>query len=173
MQPINCVSAPEAQQSRPWLVITSMKNPIDKDKVAENPATLAYPHHIGSIAVRPEDEGKTKTRALSAMQEQTSRQLSMLQRQAALIAEEVNRLRERISISEKIYMARMSFEPFIGHVYHLYERPGGEFTLMMIAPDEWGRKAPAGLRYLGAVKLLSDHTWELLQAEQAAAGAYR
>ena len=50
-------------------------NPIDKDKVAENPGLLAYPHHIGSISVRPEDVGKLKSRALSAMIEQTNKQL--------------------------------------------------------------------------------------------------
>ena len=58
-----------------------MINPIDKDKVAENPGLLAYPHNIGSIAIRPEDQGKLKSRALSAMREQTSRQLSQLQKQ--------------------------------------------------------------------------------------------
>ncbi len=44
-----------------------MINPIDKDKVAEFPGLLAYPHNIGSIMVKPEDEGKIKSRALSAM----------------------------------------------------------------------------------------------------------
>ena len=36
-------------------------NPIDKDKVAEAPSILAYPHHVGSIIVRPEDNGKIKS----------------------------------------------------------------------------------------------------------------
>ena len=30
-------------------------NNIDKDKVAENPRLIAYPHHIVSVVVRPED----------------------------------------------------------------------------------------------------------------------
>ncbi len=50
-------------------------NPIDKDKVAENPGLLPYPHHIGSSIVKPEDVGKLKLRALSAMQQQTNSQL--------------------------------------------------------------------------------------------------
>jgi hypothetical protein len=34
---------------------------------------------------------------------------------------------------------------------------------MMIAPDEWGKKKPELLEFISAVKLLSDHTWEILE----------
>lgn len=137
-----------------------MQNPIDKDKTAENPGLIAYPHTIGSIAIKPEDQGKLKSRALTAMQEQTNRQLAQLQRQAALIAEEVNKLKNRVEVSHKIYTAQMSFEPFVGHVYHLYKKEEG-FQLMMIGPDEWGKK-PQHLEYQASVQLLADHTWEVL-----------
>ena len=137
-----------------------MHNPIDKDKTAENPGLLPYAHHIGSIVIKPEDEGKLKSRALTAMQEQTNRQLAQLQRQAALIAEEVNRLKQRVEVSQKIYTAQMSFEPFVGHVYHLYQMQEG-YRLMMIAPDEWGKK-PDTLEFIASVQLLSDHTWEII-----------
>ena len=137
-----------------------MQNPIDKDKTAENPGLLPYAHHIGSIVIKPEDEGKLKSRALTAMQEQTNRQLAQLQRQAALIAEEVNRLKQRVEVSQKIYTAHMSFEPFVGHVYHLYQTQEG-YRLMMIAPDEWGKK-PETLEFISSVQLLSDHTWEII-----------
>ena len=56
-----------------------MVNPIDKDKTTETPSLLPYPHHIGSIVVRPEDQGKIKGRAYSAMQEQTAKQLMQIQ----------------------------------------------------------------------------------------------
>ena len=116
-----------------------MINPIDKDKVAENPGLLAYPHNIGSIAIRPEDQGKLKSRALSAMREQTSRQLSQLQKQAELIAKQANELKNRVEISEQIYLAELTFEPFVGHIYHLY-RKDEKFRLMLISPNEWGKK---------------------------------
>lgn len=139
-----------------------MENPIDKDKVAERPDVLPYAHHVGSVVVRPEDVGKLKSRALSAMHEQTNRQLAQLQRQAALLAEEAAQLRKRVELSEKIYTAKISFEPFVGHVYYLYQVEE-EYRLMMISNEEWGRKRPQQLVYLGAVKLLSDHTWELME----------
>lgn len=138
-----------------------MINPIDKDKVAENPGLLAYPHNIGSIAIRPEDQGKLKSRALSAMREQTSRQLSQLQKQAELIAKQANDLKNRVEISEQIYLAELTFEPFVGHIYHLY-RKDEKFRLMLISPNEWGKKKPEYLEYISSAKLLSDHTWEIV-----------
>lgn len=142
-----------------------MINPIDKDKVAENPGLLAYPHTIGSIVVKPEDTGKLKSRALSAMREQTGRQLKQIQKQAELLAQQAREIQERLQVSEQIYQAKISFEPFIGHVYHLYEK-NDEYVLMLIGPDEWGSARNQHLRFIHSVKLLSDHTWELLENDE-------
>ena len=139
-----------------------MVNPIDKEKTADEPGLLAYPHTIGSVLVKPEDEGKLKSRALSAMREQTNRQLAQLQKQAELLAKQASALRKRVELSEKIYEAELSFEPFVGNVYHLYQKDS-KFRLMLIGPDEWGRKKPQNIEFIGSVKLLSDHTWEILE----------
>ena len=138
-----------------------MTNPIDKDKVAENPGLIAYPHHIGSIVVRPEDVGKLKSRALSAMHEQTQKQLFQIQKQVELLLNQANEIKKRVDVSEKIYVATMSFEPFVGNVYHLY-RKGTEYKIMIIGPDEWGRSASNTLEFICTVRLLSDHTWEVI-----------
>lgn len=138
-----------------------MINPIDKDKVAENPGLIAYPHHIGSIVVKPEDVGKLKSRALSAMQEQTQGQLAQIKKQVELLMAQATQIQKRVEISEKIYSATMSFEPFVGNTYHLYQKQEA-FVLMLIADDEWGRSRPANLVFVSSVRLLSDHTWEIL-----------
>ena len=138
-----------------------MTNPIDKDKVAENPGLIAYPHNVGSVAIKPEDQGKLKSRALSAMREQTNRQLAQLQKQAELIALQANELIKRVEVSEKIYLAELSFEPFVGNVYHLYKKED-KYKLMLIAPNEWGSSKRIYLEYISSVKLLSDHTWEIV-----------
>jgi hypothetical protein len=136
-------------------------NPIDKDKVAENPGILAYPHHIGSIIIKPEDVGKLKSRALSAMKEQTNRQLLQIQKQVELLAQQAFEIKNRVEISEKIYTATISFEPFVGNEYYLYEQ-NGIYKLMMIAPYEWGKLKKDNLIFISSVKLLSDHTWEII-----------
>jgi hypothetical protein len=135
-------------------------NPIDKDKVAENPGLMEYSHSVGGVVIKPEDQGKLKSRALSAMREQTNRQLMQIQKQAELLAAQAQQLKKRVELSEKIYQADLSFEPFVGHTYHLYKKEE-RYKLMLIGPSEWGRSRKEHLEYVGSMKLLSDHTWEL------------
>lgn len=136
------------------------QNPIDKDKVAENPGLLPFPHTIGSAVIRPEDMGKVKGRAVSAMRQQTERQMQQLYRQMQLLADQANEIKRRVEVSERIYEAGMSFEPIIGQTYYLYERNDGSDFVSMIAPQEWGRSATYK-RFIASIHLLADHTWEV------------
>lgn len=135
-------------------------NPIDKDKVAENPGLLPYSHHVGGIVINPEDKGKIKSRALTAMREQTTIQMNQIQKQVELLAKQANDLKERVEMSEQIYQADLSFEPIISQVYHLYKKEE-QFKLLLVGPDDWG-KMPVTLAYIGTVKMLGDHTWDIL-----------
>jgi hypothetical protein len=138
----------------------SSKNPIDKDKVAENPGLLPFPHTVGSAVIRPIDKGKTKGRAVSAMRQQTDRQLSQLYQQMQTLVQQANALKQRVEVSERIYAADINFEPVIGNTYYLYERHDGTDCLSMVAPDEWGRSYTFK-RFIAEVHLLADHTWEV------------
>ena len=135
-------------------------NPIDKDKVAENPGLLPYPHHVGGIVIKPEDTGKIKSRALTAMREQTDIQMNQIQKQVELLMQQANDLKERVEISEKIYLADLSFEPIIGQTYHLYLKED-VYKWLLIGPEDWG-KLPKTLEYVGTVKMLGDHTWDVI-----------
>lgn len=137
-----------------------MENPIDKDKVAEQPGLIAYPHNVGSLMIKPEDEGKLKSRAMSAMREQTNMQLKQIQKQVQLLMEQAGQIQRRVEVSEKIYQADMSFEPFVGHTYYLYKKED-QYRLMMIGPDEWGKSKPVDLEYVSSARLLADHTWDI------------
>jgi hypothetical protein len=138
-----------------------MKNPIDKDKTAENPGLIEYPHNVGSIAIKPDDVGKLKTRALSSMYEQTNYQLAQIQKQVELMLAQANEIKKRISISEKVYTAKLSFEPFVGNIYHLYKKEEA-YQLLLVGPNEWGKSKKNSLEFIESVKLLSDHTWEII-----------
>jgi len=138
-------------------------NPIDPDKITENPHSLEYPHHAGSALVKPEDTGKLKGRALAAMEHQTDMQLSQIYEQMQLLAGQVNKLNQRKEISEIIYQAEMRFEPLINHIYHLYKKENGTYLLSLIAPEQWGRSAK--FEFIATVRLLADHTWDLLEGE--------
>jgi hypothetical protein len=136
------------------------ENPIDKDKVAENPGLLPYAHTVGSAVIRPEDKGKIKSRALTAMRQQTERQMSQLYKQMQLIAEQANEIKKRVKISEKIYSSEIGFEPIVGETYYLYEKEEDRNVLSMIGPDEWGSKLPYR-KFISRATLLADHTWDI------------
>lgn len=137
-------------------------NPIDPDKITDNPHSLEYAHHAGSALVKPEDQGKIKGRALSAMEHQTDMQLGQIYEQMQLLAEQAKKLNDRKSISEFIYMAEMRFEPLINHVYHLYTKENGDYLLSLIAPNQWGR-SKNNFTFIATVRLLADHTWDILE----------
>lgn len=137
-------------------------NPIDPEKVTENPHSLAYPHHAGSAVVKPIDQGKMKGRAVSAMEHQTDMQLQQIYEQMQLLAAQANKLNERKKIAEFIYLAEMRFEPLINHTYFLYQRDNSAYVLSMIGPDQWG-KSKALPTYIATIKLLADHTWDIVE----------
>lgn len=137
-------------------------NPIDPDKVAENPGLLAFPHSIGSAVIRPDDMGKVVGNALKAMEQQTDSQLRQIQEQIQLLYKQAREIKDRADISIWIYQAEMRFEPLISHVYYLYKKEDGSHSLSMVGPGEWGRSVKKSA-YLATVKLLADHTWEIIE----------
>lgn len=138
-------------------------NPIDKDKIAENPHLLPYAHTVGGAVIKPIDKGRVKGLALSAMYEQTDVQLDQIRKQVELLAQQAQAIHDRVQISEDIYQAEMGFKPLISHTYHLYKKKDGTNVLSMVAPNEWGTKPP--YEFTASVRLLSDHTWDIIPDE--------
>ncbi|MBM3164584.1 MAG: DUF2452 domain-containing protein [Bacteroidetes bacterium] len=134
-------------------------NPIDPDKITDRPGLLPYAHHSGSLPIKPEDEGRLKSRALRAMEYQTDVQLKQIYEQIQVLANQAKALQDRKYVSTLIYQCNLKFEPLIHHVYHLY-RKDREWLLSLVAPEDWGRTTTR-LIYLASIKLLSDHTWEI------------
>lgn len=137
-------------------------NPIDPDKIAENPGLLPYSSSIGSALIKPEDKGKIKSNGLSAMEKQTEMQLQQIYGQIETLARQAKQIKERVEFSARIYIADMNFDPLIGHKYFLYERKDGSDVLSMIGPEEWGRSFPFE-QFLAEVELLADHTWNIIR----------
>ncbi len=137
-------------------------NPIDPDKVAQNPGLLPYAHNLSSGVIRPEDMGKVKSYALQAMEQQTDMQLKQIQEQIQLLYNQAQEIKSRTDISVWIYQADMGFDPIVGHTYHLYEKEDGRHFLSMVSPTEWGRSKKFR-RFVATVKLLADHTWDILK----------
>ena len=137
-------------------------NPIDPDKITENPHTLPYAHTVGGIPIRPEDKGRLRGRAVTSMYQQTDRQLDQIREQIELLARQAHAIRERVRISEEIYQADIPFEPLPGKTYYLYRRSSGQPLLSLVSPGEWGPNPPYA--YVASVRLQADHTWEVLNS---------
>ncbi len=136
-----------------------------KDKITDNPHTIAFPHHVGSAVIKPEDQGKNKGIAVKAMQEQSAMQLQQIYKQVELLMQQAKGIQDRVRISESIYNADMSFQPVIGKTYYLYQRKNGENCLSMVAPNEWGSSMPFEA-YRATVSLLADRTWNIVDSAE-------
>jgi hypothetical protein len=139
-------------------------NPIDPDKITETPHSLPYAHTVGGAVVRPEDTGKVKSNALSAMTQQTELQLQQLYEQMQVLANQANAIKRRVEISNTIYEADMAFDPIIGKTYHLYRRKNGGHVLTMVSPAEWGKSIPYEA-YVATANLMADHTWNVSEED--------
>lgn len=133
-----------------------------KEKITETPGILPYAHHSGSAIIKPEDKGKITGRAVAAMHSQTDMQMAQIYDQMRLLADQAKKIQSRIEVSERIYQVSIAFEPLINHRYFLYQKADGSDFMSMIGPEEWGRKKDWAA-FVAEIKLLADHTWEILR----------
>lgn len=70
------------------------------------------------------------------------------------LKEEYKKLVEEYNWTKLVYEADYSFQPIVGHDYHLYERKDKSLWLSLISPNEWDQP------YVGSFKLLTNGKWE-------------
>ena len=121
-------------------------------------SVLPYSASVAGALIKPNEEGMIKHKALTAMEEQTNMQLDQIRKQIELLALQAQEIQKRKELSLMIYNAKLSFKPNIGQVYYLYEKKDGDHMLSLVSPKEWGGAGPFK-KFVGAVKLLADHTW--------------
>ncbi|MAX65888.1 MAG: DUF2452 domain-containing protein [Bacteriovoracaceae bacterium] len=133
-----------------------------KERTTDLPGLIEYAHSIGGFSIVPTEEGVIKGQAMNAMKEQTEMHMHQIYEQMQVLAKQANKLKKRAEISCEIYNAQMRFKPVIGKTYFLYEKKDQTKVLSMVAPQEWGNSLPFE-KFIAKVKLLSDHTWEVLE----------
>ncbi|MEP0984176.1 DUF2452 domain-containing protein [Ekhidna sp.] len=136
----------------------------EKDKITDIPGLIEYAHHAGSAIIKPEDKGRIKGTAIASMHDQTDRQFRQLYEQMQTLIEQAKYLQSRVEVSERIYQAHVPFQPVVGKVYFLYRKKNGTDLLSMVSPPEWGKSLPYE-SFEAEVRLLSDHTWEIVQTK--------
>ena len=142
-----------------------LENPIDRDKITETPSTLPYAHHVGSAPIRPDDLKGLRSKALSSMEEQTEMQLDQIREQIDLLRQQAAKVVQRRQASLMYIGPRSALNPWWAGSTTLYERSNGETLLSTIDPGA-GEDLP--FTFLHSVKLLADHTWEVVDADATA-----
>lgn len=129
--------------------------------VTDAPSSLGYAHSRSGAVIKPEDRGTLKGQAIKAMHQQTQRQMDQLAEQIQVLARQYEKLKRRMEISERVYLAQVTVQPRVGQLYHLYSTEDQGDILCLLGPKEWGRSGCPYQAFLASVRLLADHTWEV------------
>ena len=108
-----------------------------------------YPTELGSQPFKPDDIELFKIDKTNKLKHYYVSKFDELKK-------EYIKLMGDISLNEKIYKAKYSFQPIVGQDYFLYLDEQGEEFLSIIAPAEWGRKK---FDHLGTFQLQTDGRW--------------
>jgi len=69
------------------------------------------------------------------------------------LREEYKKLIQEYNWTKLVYEADYSFQPIVGHEYHMYEKKDKSLWLSLIGPDEWNQP------YVGSFQLQTDGKW--------------
>ena len=123
-------------------------NIVYNDKLQKFDANLKpYPTSVGSQAFEPIKVDKSTSVNANNFFEGRLNELK----------EEYRKLVEEYNWTKLVYEAEYSFQPTVGHDYHLYERKDKNLWLSLIGPDEWDQP------YIGTFKLLTNGKWERIK----------
>ena len=69
------------------------------------------------------------------------------------------KLVEEYNWTKLVYEAEYSFQPIVGHIYHLYEKKDKNLWLSLISPQEWG-SVKQEKAYVASFKLDTIGKWQ-------------
>jgi len=84
----------------------------------------------------------------------SKKMMDVFNREKEEIKERIERLYEEYNTSIMVWESKISFEPIIGKIYHLYNFKGYR-TLSLISPEEWNKE----IDFIGSYILNSENKW--------------
>lgn len=140
---------------------------VDLDKLqrmsVDNPGLISFAASAGSAPIAKTEQQVIKNRSRQSMLEQLDIQMAQIMQQIQLLAQQVEKLKMRRDVSQRIYDSNIGFEPLVGKIYYLYDN-GSQCTLSLISPEEWNTEEKKN-SYVAQVRLLADKTWDVLQGQ--------
>lgn len=134
-----------------------------KRNAAENPGLMSFAASAGSAPIAKNETQVIKNRSRQSMLEQLDIQMAQIMQQIQLLAQQVEKLKLRRDVSQRIYDSNIGFEPIVGKEYYLYD-DGKNCSLSLISPEEWNSEQKKN-EYVAQVRLLADKTWDVLQGQ--------
>lgn len=111
------------------------------------PRELTYGSNLGAPAIKVDDVIGWRHSKVQEVNDQ------LKSRYEELMAE-ANKLMEEYNWNDMIYTkVEYTFQPIVGHVYHLYMREDESLFLSIISPQEWK------VKHIGSFRLDSTNKW--------------
>ncbi len=111
-----------------------------------------YPTNLGAPAIVTNDTTAWKNTSIDKVNKQVKARYEELRK-------ELDDLLESFEYNKLVYSAKFSFEPLVGHTYHLYKDDSEQTFLSIIAPHE------CGFDHLGSFRLNADRIWMMVENE--------
>lgn len=134
-----------------------------KRNAADNPGLMSFAASAGSAPIAKNETQVIKNRSRQSMLEQLDIQMAQIMQQIQLLASQVEKLKLRRAVSQRIYDSDIGFQPIVGKEYYLYD-DGENCSLSLISPEEWNSDLKKS-QYVAQVRLLGDKTWDILQGQ--------
>ncbi len=128
---------------------TSAKNTLEA--APQSHKFMAYPASTLSPVIQPTDLTTFKSRGIGMVGRD-------LQQKIQEMHSEYRKLVDEFNWNKLVYESRFSFEPVIGHTYHLYMDAAG-FFLSMIEPARWKK------RFIASLQLGFNGRWILKECD--------
>ena len=108
---------------------------------------LTYGSNIGAPVIKLDEVSTWKQGKVKEVNDQFKTKFEELKKEAEKLINEYN-------WNELIYsQVEYSFQPVVGHIYHLYIRKNESMFLSMIEPNNWD------MEYIASFKLDSTNKW--------------
>ena len=125
----------------------------DEENQKYNANILPYGSSVSAPVIKIEDISSYKQRNVKKIQTKFNKKYQEL-------VDEYNNLVDEVKLNQVVYQSKFSFEPIIGHIYHLYYGNDGKYFLSLIEPEMWNQE------FVLSVELNSEHKWVLIKKPQ-------
>ena len=122
----------------------------DEENQKYNANILPYGSSVSAPVIELEDVSSYKQRSVQKIQKKFNKKYQEL-------VDDFNHLVDEVKLNQIVYSAKFSFEPIIGHIYHLYYGDDGKYFLSLIEPEMWDRE------FILSVELNSEQKWVLIK----------